>query len=110
MSVIGVREERLQEVRERKEEAERKEKGMKIKGIEKYMRVDHYDFASMKPVVNINDLAYKFAAEVIDMQDEKIVGAIRDAARQAGISELVLIDKDFIIRAIQHELEREEKE
>lgn len=83
---------------------------MKIKGIEKYMRIDHYDFASINPVVNTNDLVYKFAAEVIDMQNEKIVEAIRDAARQAGISELVLIDKDFIIRAIQHELEREEKE
>ena len=52
---------------------------MKIKGIEKYMRIDHYDFASIKPVVNTNDLVYKFAAEVIDMQNEKIVEAIRDA-------------------------------
>ena len=48
MSVIGVREERLQEVRERKEEAERKEKGMTIEEKREYIKRAFRDYVNNK--------------------------------------------------------------
>lgn len=48
MSIIGVREERLQEVRERKEEAERKEKGMTIEEKREYIKRAFRDYVNNK--------------------------------------------------------------
>lgn len=48
MSVIGVRQERLQEVRERKEEAERKEKGMTIEEKREYIKRAFRDYVNNK--------------------------------------------------------------
>lgn len=48
MSVIGVREERLQEVRERKEEAERKEKRMTIEEKREYIKRAFRDYVNNK--------------------------------------------------------------
>lgn len=48
MSVVGVREERLQEVRERKEEAERKEKGMTIEEKREYIKRAFRDYVNNK--------------------------------------------------------------
>lgn len=48
MSVIGVREERLQEVRDRKEEAERKEKGMTIEEKREYIKRAFRDYVNNK--------------------------------------------------------------
>ena len=41
----------------------------------------------------------KIAAEVIDMRDEMIVQACIRAAREAGISDLYLLDKTFVLNA-----------
>ena len=48
MSVIGVREERLQEVRERKEKAERKEKRMTIEEKREYIKRAFRDYVNNK--------------------------------------------------------------
>ncbi len=48
MSVIGVWEERLQEVRDRKEEAERKEKGMTIEEKREYIKRAFRDYVNNK--------------------------------------------------------------
>lgn len=52
---------------------------------------------------------YKFAIELIDFKDKVLENAIVDAAKKVGITELWLIDKPFILRAIRHEIERESK-
>lgn len=45
-------------------------------------------------------------AQVVDMQDQCIVDAIIEAAKEAGITYLYLIDRKFIIEAIQEKFER----
>lgn len=43
-------------------------------------------------------------AQVVDTTDEVIVKAIIDYAREAGVTDLFLIDKEFIMSAINREL------
>ena len=52
----------------------------------------------------------RFMAEVVNMQDQAIIDAIINAAQEAGITHLYLLDKTFIVEAIQEKLERMEKE
>lgn len=49
-------------------------------------------------------------AQVVDAKDRVIVNAVVEAARDAGISELYLIDRDFVISAITEKLERMKEE
>lgn len=49
---------------------------------------------------------HKIHAEVVNAVDQEIVSAIVKAAREAGVTDLILIDKEFILSAIQHEMER----
>ena len=51
-------------------------------------------------------IQYNIHAEVVDAVDQEIVSAIFKAAREAGVTDLILIDKEFILSAIQHEMER----
>lgn len=48
----------------------------------------------------------KIVAEVANALDSEIVNAIVRAAQEAGVTDLILIDKEFILSAIQHEMER----
>ena len=58
------------------------------------------------PVVDVNDMTvtFHFAAEVCDLADNAILDAVVDAARKAGITELYLLDKTFILEAIRDKL------
>lgn len=58
------------------------------------------------PVVDVSEMTvtYHFAAEVCDMADNAIRDAIVDAAQKAGITELYLLDKTFILEAIRDKL------
>jgi hypothetical protein len=55
---------------------------------------------------NMMEIRYKIHAEVLNAIDQEIVSAIIKAAREAGVTDLILIDKEFILSAIQHEMER----
>jgi hypothetical protein len=48
---------------------------------------------------------YKIHAEVTNIIDEKIVNAVIETAKVAGYTDLILIDKEFILSAIRHEME-----
>lgn len=63
-------------------------------------------FCLNDPVVNVNEMTvtFHFAAEVCDMADNAIRDAIVDAAQKAGITELYLLDKTFILEAIRDKL------
>ena len=54
------------------------------------------------PIVDKSEMTvtFHFAAEVCDMADNAIRDAIVDAAQKAGITELYLLDKTFILEAI----------
>lgn len=63
-------------------------------------------FCLNNPVVDVSEMTvtFHFAAEVCDMADNAIKDAVVDAARKAGITELYLLDKQFIIEAIRDKL------
>lgn len=52
----------------------------------------------------------RLMAEVVNMQDQVLIDSIIKAAQEAGVSHLYLLDKTFIVEAIQEKLERMEKE
>ena len=56
------------------------------------------------------ELHNEFLVKCVDLLDREIVNAIIDAARENGVTEVYLIDKEFILRAIKNELERYYKE
>jgi len=61
------------------------------------------------PVVDMDAMTvnFSFAANVLDMADQVIVDACVKAAREAGITQLYLLDKRFIVEAIWDKLEKD---
>ena len=49
----------------------------------------------------------RICAEAVDIQNEAIVAACIRAAREAGITQLYLLDKQFVAEAIREKIERE---
>ena len=58
----------------------------------------------------IYKLHEKIAANCMSLVDNEIVKAVAKAAREEGITDLILMDKDFVLRAIKNELARYYKE
>ena len=78
-------------------------------------RMPELDICSIRPVkynsTSFEDTALHFAknivARVIDMRDQAIYNEIIKTAREAGIDELILMDKQFVLDALREKLERE---
>lgn len=59
-----------------------------------------------EPEMDVMNTVYMtFAADVIDMTNKVIVEAVVNAAKEAGITQLYLLDKDFILDAIRAKLD-----
>ena len=56
------------------------------------------------------DKIHKIMASIVDIKNETIVKAVIDTARSEGIEDLIILDKEFVLRAIKNELERFMKE
>jgi hypothetical protein len=61
------------------------------------------ELGAENPVYTITS---KIHAQVVNALDMEIVSAIVTEAKEAGVTDLILIDKEFILSAIQHEMER----
>lgn len=48
----------------------------------------------------------KIEVNVVEILEKELIDAILKAAYEAGVTDLYLIDKEFIVSAIQHEKER----
>ena len=48
----------------------------------------------------------EFLVKCVDLLDKEIVNAIVNTARENGVTDVYLIDKEFILRAVKNELER----
>lgn len=78
-------------------------------------RMPKWDICSVRPVrydsTSFEDTALHFAknivARVIDMRDQAIYNESIKAAREAGIDELILMDKQFVLDALHEKLERD---
>lgn len=53
---------------------------------------------------------HKIMATVADLQDEAIVDAIVRVGKENGISDIFILDKDFVLSALRHEVERRESD
>lgn len=68
--------------------------------------IKHYSFDIRFSQMEINDassackITAKIAAQVVDIAEEAIVEACVTAAREAGIHELYLLDRKFVIDAL----------
>lgn len=73
-----------------------------------------YPFYVFRPERQIdskcNEVVESICAKVVDLRKQAIVSAIVDAARNSGINELILMDKEFVPRAIRNELKNLKKE
>ena len=58
----------------------------------------------------IYKLHKKIGVSCMSLVDNEIVKAVVKAASEEGITDLILMDKDFVLRAIKNELERYYKE
>lgn len=48
----------------------------------------------------------KVAAQCVEMADEAIVKAVIDCAKENGITQLYLLDKDFVVTALQDAIKK----
>lgn len=77
--------------------------------------LEYFGFVKDVPCLELNpfdgtySLLTKIKVEVIDKTDRAIVDAIVKAAREAGVADLYLLDKQFILEAITEKMEREGK-
>lgn len=73
-----------------------------------------YPFHVFRPERHVdskcNEVIESICAKVVDLREQAIVSAIVDAARDSGITELILMDKEFVLRAIKNELENLKEE
>lgn len=61
------------------------------------------------PTIDLDEMSmkFKFSAKVLDMCEETIVAAVVDAAKEAGITHLYLLDRNFILDAIREKTDRD---
>lgn len=57
--------------------------------------------------VNIVNVVQKFKVECIKTVDDAILNEIVKAAREEGITNLIVMDRDFVISALREKMERE---
>lgn len=55
---------------------------------------------------DIVTMTRKIEVNVIETIEQELIDAILKAAYEAGVTDLYLIDKEFIVSAIKHEKER----
>lgn len=64
------------------------------------------DCLNYDPFKDIYERITKIKAKVINMADEAIYSAIIEEAKEAGVTDLFLIDKEFVLTALTNEMER----
>ena len=76
---------------------------------------EYFGFVKDVPCLKLNpfdgtySLLKKIQVEVVDKTNRAIVDAIVKEAREAGVTDLYLLDKQFILEAITEKMEREGK-
>ena len=62
------------------------------------------------PEINFIDgslkIREKIVAQCVEMADEAIVKAVIDCAKENGITQLYLMDKDFVVTALQDAIKK----
>ena len=69
----------------------------------------HYEFPRDQIQLDgtMAELSFKVAAVVADTTEKAVVQAIKEAAQANGVTDLYVMDKKFVLDALQEKLERE---
>lgn len=55
--------------------------------------------------VDAHSIVRKISAQIVDMQDDAIVQCCIDIAKEAGIHDLILLDKKFVLDALREKIQ-----
>lgn len=70
-------------------------------------RFVHFELNPSELDFDTNTFTQRILAHTLDMQEDAIVQACIRTAKDAGITDLFLIDKQFVIDALREKIERE---
>lgn len=78
----------------------------------KYKFAEHIKFPTQTTdfSADLPKIEFKILAQVMDICDKVIYDAVVDFAKEAGISDLYLLDREFVRTALINEAERRAKE
>ena len=68
----------------------------------RHYHLKDYEYAP----INTQSILMSISAEVVDLQNQVMVDACIKAARNAGINDLYLIDRQFVLDALLEKIER----
>lgn len=71
---------------------------------------NHYHLREPELDFELNTITQRIYTEVVDMYDDAIVQACVRAAKEAGLTDLVLLDKRFVLEALIEKMEREKED
>lgn len=70
----------------------------------------HYHLREPEIDFKLNTITQRIYTEVVDMFDDSIVQACVRTAKEAGLTDLVLLDKRFVLEALIEKMEREKED
>lgn len=65
-----------------------------------------FDNSLPAPSRAANGITMKTITRILDMRDVQLVAAVTEAARDAGFNEIQLLDRGFVLSALEHERDR----
>ena len=80
---------------------------------DKYVLKHPYRFVTLNPcdTIEVSDMlagiTYKIAAKAVEMREQAIVDEAVRVAKEAGVNELFLMDRQFVIDALVEKKQRE---
>ena len=66
----------------------------------------HFHLKDIEYDMDTYSLINKIEAEVVEMHDDVIVQACIDKAKEEGVHDLYLLDKEFVIDALREKIQR----
>lgn len=73
------------------------------------MPFQHFYFETSDVFEYSNTFERKFAIQVAESFDNAIMEKITEIAKEQGFTDLVLIDKEFVVTALKNEIERRKR-
>lgn len=69
-------------------------------------KLKHFHLSEPENHDNPAQITHRIYADVVDMANNTIVDACVKAARQTGINDVYLLDRDFVLAALREKIER----
>lgn len=73
-------------------------------------KLAHFNLKDTSYDMDTYSIVRKISAQIVDMQDDVIVQCCIDVAKEAGIHDLILMDKKFVLDALREKIQRSKPE